>query len=87
MNKAQHHANLIVKQAVEAIFPLPPDPDPAHVEGILTGYAGALEAIGQPITLEPWRTVEEFTVEGFGEVMASIGAAVAPAEERQEAAA
>jgi len=47
------HEEQILDGALRAIFPLPADPDPARVEGVLTGYAGALAAIGRPVVAGP----------------------------------
>jgi len=46
------HEDLILDAAVENIFPLPADAEPSFVEGMLAGYAGALDAIGSPVTAE-----------------------------------
>lgn len=51
--KFRSHEELILDGALKAIFPLPANPDPARLEGVLSGYAGALAAIGRPVVADP----------------------------------
>lgn len=45
-------AEKIIKKASETIFPLPAQPDPTEVEGLLTGVVMALEAVGYTLDEE-----------------------------------
>lgn len=44
--KFRRHADLIIEEAMETLFPEPPDPRPEWVEGYLAGIESALRAIG-----------------------------------------
>ncbi|HEY9249239.1 MAG TPA: hypothetical protein VIO38_08910 [Rariglobus sp.] len=47
--KFRSHDRLILADAMRTVFPLPADPDPAHIGGVLTGYVRALTAIGSDL--------------------------------------
>lgn len=81
MSKFRPHADLIIEQAVDSIFPLPAQPDPARIEGVLTGFALALDAIGQPVEPRPITPAQSpgDAVEAFGEAVGAIGKGLARA--------